>query len=108
MALTLSSRVGTEAPAEAAGAQAVTSGLNPARPAGLRRHAPDRSIMARCLAYLFGAGASLALVSLALPNDSSTAATDIVIPQAGYAVAAIGVVAILLVNFNRLPLWFIT
>ena len=57
MALTLSSRVGT--------AQAVTSGPNPARPAGLRRHAPDRSIMARCLAYLFGAGASLALVSLA-------------------------------------------
>jgi diguanylate cyclase (GGDEF)-like protein len=62
-------------------------------------------MMARCLAYLFGAGAALALVSLALPNSSTATATDIVIPQAGYAIAAIGVVAILLVNFNRLPLW---
>jgi diguanylate cyclase (GGDEF)-like protein len=105
MGPTLSSRVGPEAPVEPAAARAVTGGPNPTRPAALRRRAPDRSMMARCLAYLFGAGASLALVSLALPNDSSSTATDIVIPQAGYAVAAIGVVAILLVNFNRLPLW---
>ena len=100
-----SSRVGIDAPVEPAAAPAVAGGPGAARPAGLRRHAPDRSMMARCLAYLFGAGAALALVSLALPNSSTATATDIVIPQAGYAIAAIGVVAILLVNFNRLPLW---
>ncbi len=74
-------------------------------PAALRRVAPDRSLMARCLAYLFGAGAGLALVALALPDTSQTAATEIFIPQAGYALAAVAVMAILLVNFDRLPLW---
>jgi diguanylate cyclase (GGDEF)-like protein len=105
MGLTLSSRVGTDTPVERATSRETGGGPSLVRPAGLRRHGPDRSLMARCLAYLFGAGASLALVSLALPNNSTATGTEIVIPQAGYAVAAIGVVAILLVNFNRLPLW---
>lgn len=61
--------------------------------------------MARCLAYLFGAGAALALVSLALPDSSESSAVALFLPQAGYSIAAIGVVAILLVNFDRLPLW---
>jgi diguanylate cyclase (GGDEF)-like protein len=105
MSLTLPSRIGAEKPVDPATAQATPAGPTSVRPAGLRRSAPDRSLMARCLAYLFGAGAALALVSLALPNNSNATTTDIVIPQAGYAVAAVGVVAILLVNFNRLPLW---
>jgi diguanylate cyclase (GGDEF)-like protein len=61
--------------------------------------------MARCLAYLFGAGAALALVALALPDNSEASATDILLPQVGYALAAVGVVAVLLVSFDRLPLW---
>jgi hypothetical protein len=105
MSLTVSSRAGTDAPIEPASTASYGSLAAPARPAGLRRQAPDRALMARCLAYLFGAGASLALVSLALPSSQDVSATDIFIPQAGYAVAAVGVVAILLVNFNRLPTW---
>jgi diguanylate cyclase (GGDEF)-like protein len=61
--------------------------------------------MARCLAYLFGAGAALALLSLALPDSAESNAVSLFLPQAGYSVAAIGVVAILLINFDRLPLW---
>jgi diguanylate cyclase (GGDEF)-like protein len=61
--------------------------------------------MARCLVYLFGAGAGLALVSLALPASSEASAVALFLSRAGYAVAAVGVVAILLVNFDRLPLW---
>jgi diguanylate cyclase (GGDEF)-like protein len=61
--------------------------------------------MARCLAYLFGAGAALALVAFVLPNNRQSTATGIFIPQASYALAAIAVVAILLINFDRLPLW---
>jgi diguanylate cyclase (GGDEF)-like protein len=105
MSITLSSRIGPETPGDPATQPALPAGPSSARPAGLRRPVHDRSLMARCLAYLFGAGAALALVSLALPDNSNATATDIVIPQAGYAVAAVGVVAILLVNFNRLPLW---
>src|SRR3954452_15217128 len=77
----------------------------PHRPAGMRTEAPDRSLMARCLAYLFGAGAALALVAFALPNNSNVRETETFIPQAGYVLAAVAVVAILLVNFDRLPLW---
>jgi diguanylate cyclase (GGDEF)-like protein len=61
--------------------------------------------MARCLAYLFGGGAALALVSLALAENYDISAADIFIPQVGYTLAAVAVVAILLVSFDRLPLW---
>jgi diguanylate cyclase (GGDEF)-like protein len=74
----------------------------PRAPAAER--SPDRSLMARCLVYLFGAGASLALVSLALPDNSENAG-ELVLSQAAYAIAAVGIVAILLVSFDRLPLW---
>jgi diguanylate cyclase (GGDEF)-like protein len=77
----------------------------PHRPAGLRAEAPDRSLMARCLAYLFVTGAALALVAFALPNNSDVSETEIFIPQAGYVLAVVAIVAILLVNFDRLPLW---
>jgi diguanylate cyclase (GGDEF)-like protein len=89
MSQTLSSRVGTDA----------------RRPAGLTRQGADRSLMARCLAYLFGAGAALALVPLVFSEASEVGTRDIFIPQVGYALATVAVVAILLVNHNRLPLW---
>jgi diguanylate cyclase (GGDEF)-like protein len=63
----------------------------------------DRGLMTRCLAYLFGAGATLALVTL--PEASSADAVGILISQTGYALAAIILLAILLVNFGHLPLW---
>jgi diguanylate cyclase (GGDEF)-like protein len=99
MSRTLSSRVGTDAPAAQSRAGASH------RPPGLQTHEPDRSLMARCLACLFGAGAALALVSLALADNYDVSAGDIFIPQVGYALAAVAVVAILLVSFDRLPLW---
>src|SRR5436190_6037767 len=102
MTATLSSASGGGAPGAPAPA-----GPPPAddRPAGMRTEAPDRSLMARCLAYLFGAGAALALVAFALPNNSQSTATQIFIPQTSYVLAAVAVVAILLVSFDRLPLW---
>jgi diguanylate cyclase (GGDEF)-like protein len=105
MSLTLSSPAGAEAPSEPLPLHVSPEPVAAVRPPGLRGQAPDRSLMARCLAYLFGAGAALALVSLALPDSSDVSAADIFIPQVGYALAAVGVVAILLVNFDRLPLW---
>jgi diguanylate cyclase (GGDEF)-like protein len=63
----------------------------------------DRDLMTRCLAYLFGAGAMLAL--LTLPKSSSASAVGILISQTGYALAAVMLLTILLVNFSRLPLW---
>ena len=89
MNLTLSSRPGTDT----------------SRPPGLSRPAPDRSLMARCLAYLFGAGAALAMVALVLSESSELSADGILIPPADYAIAAAVVVAVLLVNHDRLPLW---
>ena len=59
--------------------------------------------MTRCLAYLFGAGATLALVTL--PHSSSATAVGIIISQTGYALAAVILLGILLVNFGHLPLW---
>jgi diguanylate cyclase (GGDEF)-like protein len=61
--------------------------------------------MARCLAYLFGSGAALALFSMVLSDRSQMSAADILIPPGDYAVAAVVVVAVLLVNHDRLPLW---
>ena len=102
MTVTLSSASGRGAPGAPApaGPQPPVDG-----PAGVGRAAPDRALMARCLAYLFGAGAALALVAFALPNSSQNTATEVFIPQTGYALAAAAIVAILLVNFDRLPLW---
>jgi diguanylate cyclase (GGDEF)-like protein len=94
-----------EAEASAVPGRPPQDGTSRDRPAGLRRQAPDRSLMARCLAYLFGAGAALALVAFVLPDSTDLRSTDIFIPQAGYVVAAIGVVAILLASFERLPTW---
>src|SRR5262245_32630424 len=102
MTVTLSSASGEGAPAASA-----PVGPQPplASSAGIQREAPDRALMARCLAYLFGAGAGLALVAFALPSSSANTATQILIPRAGYALAAGAIVVILLANFDRLPLW---
>jgi diguanylate cyclase (GGDEF)-like protein len=59
--------------------------------------------MTRCLAYLFGAGATLAVVTL--PTSTSTSPVGIFISETGYALAAVVLLAILMVNFSRLPLW---
>jgi diguanylate cyclase (GGDEF)-like protein len=59
--------------------------------------------MTRCLAYLFGAGATLAVVTL--PTSTSSSPVGILISETGYALAAVVLLAILLVNFSRLPLW---
>jgi diguanylate cyclase (GGDEF)-like protein len=105
MSLTLPTRVGPDASSRPAPVSQPSGLVAPRRASGLGLDAPDRALMARCLAYLFGAGAALALVSLAVSGASELSAADIFIPQAGYALAAIGVVAILLVNHDRLPLW---
>jgi diguanylate cyclase (GGDEF)-like protein len=63
----------------------------------------DRALMTRCLAYLFGAGATLAVVTL--PTSTSTSPIGILISETGYALAAVVLLAILMVNFSRLPLW---
>lgn len=61
----------------------------------------DRAVMARAGVYLFGAGATLALVWLALPHSLETNGTGIVATAAAAYVAAL----VALVGFDRLPPW---
>jgi signal transduction histidine kinase len=61
----------------------------------------DRAVMARAFAYLFGAGGTLVLVTLALPSSSDRFVPGMV----GPAIAAYGVVLLMLIGFDRLPLW---
>jgi hypothetical protein len=62
----------------------------------------DRATMARTFVYLFGIGGTLALVTLALPHSSDRWAPGVV--TAG--LAANLVAAVMLVGFDRLPMWF--
>jgi diguanylate cyclase (GGDEF)-like protein len=80
----------TRAPAVLVGAAAATT---------------DRALMARSLAYLFGAGAMLALATSAIPEVQDNDIGAIFASQVLYAVAALAVLAILLVSFERLPNW---
>jgi diguanylate cyclase (GGDEF)-like protein/putative nucleotidyltransferase with HDIG domain len=63
--------------------------------------AADRAAMARAATYLYAAGGTLALISLALPKIPEANAQGILaLLAAAYAVAAL-----LLMAFDRLPLW---
>jgi diguanylate cyclase (GGDEF)-like protein len=61
----------------------------------------DRAMMARTFAYLFGLGATLALLSLALPGAAGRDAIAIV----GLSLIAYVAAAGFVLAFDRLPLW---
>lgn len=88
--LTRRTRDPAKAPAALVGATAATT---------------DKALMARSLAYLFGAGAMLALVTSAVPEVRDSDIESLVASQLLYAAGALAVLAILLVSFERLPSW---
>jgi signal transduction histidine kinase len=59
----------------------------------------DHAVMARTYAGLFGTGATLVLLTLALPSSSDRFVPGMV----GPAIAAYGVVALMLIGLDRLP-----
>jgi PAS domain S-box-containing protein/diguanylate cyclase (GGDEF)-like protein len=61
----------------------------------------DRGLMARTFAYLYGLGATLVLVSVAVPHPPYRSLAGMVTP----ALIAYGVVALMLFGGERLPLW---
>ncbi len=61
----------------------------------------DRATMARTFTYLFGAGATLVVVSLFLPHSPDRDTTGLVIAMAVAYAVALG----FLVAFDKLPLW---
>ena len=77
----------------------------PAALVGATAATTDRALMARSLAYLFGAGAMLALVTTAVPDVRDNDIGALFASQILYAVGALAVLAILLVSFERLPSW---
>jgi PAS domain S-box-containing protein len=58
-------------------------------------------VMAQAFAYLYGIGATLALVSLLFPHDPDRWVPGLVAP----ALLAYGVAALMVVGFERIPLW---
>ena len=58
-------------------------------------------VMAQAFAYLFGIGATLALVTLFLPHDPDRFVPGIV----GAAALAAAVAVVMLIGFERLPIW---
>ena len=62
----------------------------------------DPATMARTFTYLFGLGATLLLVTLALPHSADRDTAGLVITGIAAYLAALG----FLVLFDRLPLWF--
>ena len=58
-------------------------------------------VMAQAFAYLYGIGATLALVSLLFPHDPDRWVPGIVAP----ALLAYGVATLMVVGFERIPLW---
>jgi GAF domain-containing protein len=65
------------------------------------RRADDRVTMARGLAFLFGAGATLVFITLALPHSANTNDLGVAVAPA----LAYVVVAVLLASGARLPIW---
>jgi diguanylate cyclase (GGDEF)-like protein/putative nucleotidyltransferase with HDIG domain len=59
----------------------------------------DRSVMARSLMYLFVAGGAVTLMSLLFPNAHDTARIAIT------GVSAFGIAAVLLLAYDRIPIW---
>jgi signal transduction histidine kinase len=62
----------------------------------------DLAVMARTYAYLFGLGATLVLLTLALPSDSDRFLPGMIAPP----IAAYGVVALMVLRGGRLPRGF--
>ena len=62
----------------------------------------DPATMARTFTYLFGIGATLLLVTLALPHSPDRDTAGLVVTAIAAYLAALG----FLVLFDRLPLWF--
>jgi signal transduction histidine kinase len=62
----------------------------------------DLAVTARAYAYLFGVGATLVLLTLALPSAADRYVPGMVAPP----VAAYGVVALMVLRGARLPRWF--
>ena len=58
-------------------------------------------VMAQAFAYLYGIGATLSLLSLLLPHDPDRWVPGLVAP----ALIAYGVAALMVVGFERIPLW---
>jgi PAS domain S-box-containing protein len=61
----------------------------------------DKEAMARTFAYLYGAGATLVLLTLLFPFEGERFLPGMIAPP----VVAYGMVGLLLVGFDRLPLW---
>ena len=90
---------------DAADAAKINRDATPAVLVGAAAATSDRALMARSLAYLFGAGAMLALATSAIPEVQDNDIGAIFASQVLYAVAALAVLAVLLVSFERLPNW---
>ena len=63
----------------------------------------DRGTVARMLAYLFGSGGLLLLLTLALPGADGRESLAL----AFVAVTALGIATLLVAGFDRLPWWFL-
>ena len=59
----------------------------------------DRSVMARSLMYLFAAGGAVTLMSLLIPAEHDTARIAIT------GVSAFGIAGVLLIAYDRIPIW---
>jgi PAS domain S-box-containing protein len=59
-------------------------------------------VMAQAFAYLYGLGATLALLTLLFPHDPDRFTPGIVAP----AVIAYGVAVLMVIRFDRIPIWF--
>ena len=59
------------------------------------------AVMAQAFAYLYGIGATLALLSLLFPHDPDRFVPGLVAP----ALIAYGVAALMIVRFERIPIW---
>lgn len=62
----------------------------------------DRAVMARSFMYLYGAGAAMAFLTLALPHASDRWAPGVALVGACAAAVAL----LTLVGFDRLPVWY--
>src|SRR3954447_6103004 len=58
-------------------------------------------VMAQAFAYLYGTGATLALLTLLLPHDPDRFVPGLVAP----ALLAYGVAALMVIGFERIPIW---
>jgi diguanylate cyclase (GGDEF)-like protein/putative nucleotidyltransferase with HDIG domain len=77
-------------------------GRGPAQSGTIDRYGRDRGVMARSLAYLYGAGAAISLVTLAIPHEATPVDVRRVVVQAGCG----GMLALVVgLGGQRLPRW---